>query len=212
MNGGTGQNAGFGSGSTGGTGSTGGASQGGTGSPGGGAGYGGGGGGAWVGGINSGAGAGGSYSLGTASFAPGSNGGLSHAAGGNGSVTIDTCDGSGGGSSSPEMTPVVETLSLATTAAGATCTGGNPSGNSGSWLTLPSADQCTPSGTSVKAGAKLLGWSTSESFPIARAQAQVDKHWGVIDETIDSMRMIFIPAGMATFISGSNNLYPIWSE
>jgi hypothetical protein len=63
----------------------------------------------------------------------------------------------------------------------------------------------------VKAGAKLLGWSTSAAFPVARAQAQVDKKWGVIDETIDGVRMIFIPAGMATFVSGSNNLYPVWS-
>jgi hypothetical protein len=64
----------------------------------------------------------------------------------------------------------------------------------------------------VKAGARLLGWSTSEAFPVARAQAQVDKQWGVIDETIESIRMIFIPAGMATYISGSNNLYPIWNK
>jgi hypothetical protein len=46
---------------------------------------------------------------------------------------------------------------------------------------------------------------------VARAQAQVDKKWGVIDEVIDGTRMIFIPGGMATFVSGSNNLFPIWS-
>ena len=33
----------------------------------------------------------------------------------------------------------------------------------------------------------------------------------VIDEVIDGERMIFIPGGMATFVSGSNNLFPIWS-
>jgi hypothetical protein len=105
----------------------------------------------------------------------------------------------------------VETLSLSVAASGATCTGGNPTGYSGSWLTLPSADQCTQSGPTVKPGAKLLGWATSSSFPIARAQAQIDKKWGVIDEEINGVRMIFIPAGMATFVSGSNNLFPVWS-
>ena len=110
--------------------------------------------------------------------------------------------------SSPLMT---ETLSLSVAASGATCAGGNPSGTSGSWLTLPGADQCSQSGPTAKPGAKLLGWATSANFPIARAQAQVDKKWGVIDEVIDGQRMIFIPGGMATFVSGSNNLFPIWS-
>lgn len=105
----------------------------------------------------------------------------------------------------------IETLSLATTSTGATCTGGDLSGVSGSWLALPSADQCKP-GPSVKAGSKLLGWSTSATFPVAQAQAQVDKKWGAIDETIGGVRMIFIPAGMSTFVSGSNTLYPVWSN
>jgi hypothetical protein len=129
-----------------------------------------------------------------------------------GSFTVSvTAGGGGGGSSSSSAPAAVETLSLAVTASGATCTGGNPTGYAGSWLTLPSADQCTQSGPTAKPGAKLLGWATSASFPIARAQAQIDKKWGVIDEEIDGVRMIFIPAGMATFVSGSNNLFPIWS-
>lgn len=128
-------------------------------------------------------------------------------------VTIGTGGGGGGGGGSTSSASApTETLSLALSASGATCTVPNPSGVSGSWLTLPSADQCTQSGPTAKAGAVLLGWSTSASFPIARAQAQVDKKWGAIDETIDGTRMIFIPAGMATFVSGSNNLFPIWSK
>jgi hypothetical protein len=103
-------------------------------------------------------------------------------------------------------------LTLQVAASGVSCTGGNPSGVSGSWLTLPGADQCTQTGSTVKPGATLLGWSTSANFPIARAQAQVDKHWGVIDEVIDGVRMIFIPGGMATYVSGSNDLYPVWSK
>ncbi len=129
-------------------------------------------------------------------------------------VTVSGGSGGGGGgdsSSSASSTPAVETLSLAVEASGATCTGGNPSGTSGSWLTLPGADQCSQSGPTAKAGSKLLGWATSANFPIARAQAQIDKKWGVIDEVIDGQRMIFIPGGMATFVSGSNNLFPIWS-
>lgn len=119
---------------------------------------------------------------------------------------------SGGGGSAASTPAPTETLTLAVEASGATCTGGNPSGTSGSWLTLPSADQCTQSGPTAKADARLLGWATSADFPIARAQAQIDKQWGVIDEEINGVRMIFIPAGMATFVSGSNNLYPIWSK
>lgn len=127
---------------------------------------------------------------------------------------VATGGGGGGGPapSSSQTTAPTETLTLAVAASGATCTGGNPSGISGSWLTLPSADQCTQSGPTAKADAKLLGWSTSANFPIALAQSQVDKHWGVIDETIDGVRMIFIPAGMAVFVSGSNNLFPVWSK
>lgn len=130
-----------------------------------------------------------------------------------GSSTVVTFapGGGGGGGTPPAATPVTETLSLSVAASGATCTGGNPSGTSGSWLTLPGADQCSQSGPTAKPGAKLLGWSTSSNFPIARAQAQIDKKWGVIDEEIDGIRMIFIPGGMATFVSGSNNLFPIWS-
>ena len=116
-----------------------------------------------------------------------------------------------GGSASQESTAVIETLALAVEANGASCTGGSPTGYAGAWLTLPSADQCTQTGPTAKAGATLLGWSTNANFPVALAQSQVDKHWGAIDDTFDGVRMIFIPAGMATFVSGSNTLYPIWS-
>jgi YVTN family beta-propeller protein len=113
---------------------------------------------------------------------------------------------------SSSATPAVrETLFLAGSNLGATCVGGNPNGFTGTWVTLPSADQCRPTSTSVKPGATLLGWSTSAIFPVARAQAQTDKKWGAIDDVIDGVRMIFIPAGMATFLSGSNTLYPVWS-
>lgn len=123
-----------------------------------------------------------------------------------------TASGGGGGGSSSSATTTPHTLSLEVAASGASCTSGNPSGVSGSWLTLPGADTCSQSGPTAKAAATLLGWSTSANFPIARAQAQIDKHWGVIDEVIDGTRMIFIPGGMAVFVSGPNNLYPVWSK
>lgn len=119
--------------------------------------------------------------------------------------------GGGGSSSSFTPAPGAETLSLAVASSGATCTGDNPTGYAGSWLTLPRADQCSQSGPTSKLGAKLLGWATSASLPVDRAQAQIDKKWDVIDEVIDGQLMICIPGGMATFVSGSNNLFPIWS-
>lgn len=114
-------------------------------------------------------------------------------------------------SSSADGSQTREVVTLSSSASGAICTGGDPSGYSGTWIYLPSADQCTQSGPTAKADARLLGWATSASFPVARAQEQVDKGWGAIDEVINDTRMIFIPAGMAAFVTGSNNLFPIWS-
>ena len=74
----------------------------------------------------------------------------------------------------------------------------------GQWLQLPSAADCT------RAGHTLLGWSTSATFPVAVAKAQIDKRWGAIDDTFDGVRMIFIPAGGSTLLSGDNTLYAVW--
>lgn len=127
-------------------------------------------------------------------------------------ITVSGGGGGGGGGSSSSSTSTPQTLTLEVAASGASCTGGNPSGVAGAWLTLPGADSCTQSGPTAKPGATLLGWATSANFPIARAQSQIDRQWGVIDEVIEGVRMIFIPGGMATYVSGSNNLYPIWSK
>lgn len=126
--------------------------------------------------------------------------------------------GTGGGPSSDttmtESAPApVETLTLsAGVSGGAVCTGGETSGTSGSWLTLPSADQCHPSSTAVDPTAELLGWSTSAAFPQSIAEHQLDMGWGAWDGDVDGIRMIFIPAGQATFVSGSNQLFPIWAR
>lgn len=143
----------------------------------------------------------------------------------NGNLSSQTAFGSftvvigGGGSSddanstgsSSALSPVLETLSLALEANGAACAGGNPTGYSGAWLAMPKAEDCKQTGPNAKAGAKLLGWSTHANFPVATAQSQVDKGWGAIDGDFGGVRMIFIPAGMSTFVSGGNTLYPVWS-
>lgn len=118
-----------------------------------------------------------------------------------------TLNGSGGASA--PATRVSMDLELSATST--TCTGGSPSGFVGAWLALPAADACTSSDPKVSAGARLLGWSPSANFPVAIAQAQIDRGWGVYDGPIDGVRIIFIPAGMSTFVSGPNSLHPVWS-
>jgi len=120
--------------------------------------------------------------------------------------------GSGGSDSSvaAASAPVEVSLSLDLAASGATCAEGSAAtGVSGAWLTLPGADDCS---STTDPDAKLLGWSTSANFPVGLAQSQVDQGWGVIDDTFDGVRMIFIPAGQATFVSGPNSLHPIWAS
>lgn len=125
-----------------------------------------------------------------------------------------TGSGGGGGSSSSTSAPapVLETLTLAVSTGSTTCTGGSPTGYTGSWLQLPAADACSQSGPNANPNAKLLGWATSPAFPVSVAQQIVDLRYGPMDNTFDGVRMIFIPAGGWTYISSSNNLYPIWSS
>ena len=103
------------------------------------------------------------------------------------------------------------TLSLDFGPIPASCTRGNPSGVQGTWVTLPSADQCSQTSQDAHSDARLLGWSTSPNFPAATAQSQVDKGWGAIDDSVSGVRMIFIPAGNSTLLSGDNTLFSIWS-
>lgn len=108
------------------------------------------------------------------------------------------------------IVPEVVSLTLDLAASGASCTDGSAvSGVVGGWMTLPAADACT---STTRPSAKLLGWSTNAGFPVALAQSQVNKGWGAIDDTFNGVRMIFIPAGQATFVSGSNSLHPIWAS
>lgn len=135
-----------------------------------------------------------------------------------GSFTIDVGGSGGGGgsssSSSSSSTPTVETLNVEVSGSDTACTGGNPSASSGSWLTLPSAEDCTQTGPKADPSAKLLGWATDPNFSVEIAKRQVANGWGAY-ETFNAegqLTGVFIPAGGATFVSGSNNLYPIWSS
>ena len=59
----------------------------------------------------------------------------------------------------------------------------------------------------------MLGWATSPNFPVEIAKRQVDNGWGAY-ETFNAdgqLTGVFIPAGGATFLSTSGNLFPIWS-
>lgn len=111
---------------------------------------------------------------------------------------------------SPASTPTPVTLSLDISGSGAACTSGAASGAVGQWLSLPAAADCTQPG---KPDTRLLGWSTSPTFPVAIAQRQIDQQWGAYELTdgVGAVIAVFIPAGGATFVTGSNTLYPVWS-
>jgi hypothetical protein len=91
----------------------------------------------------------------------------------------------------------------------ATCSVVNTTAAKGTWIQVPLAHKCTATGTHT--GGTLLGWSTSASFPVSVAREAVAQGWSAVDETFDGTRMIYIPAGGYTYVTGSNTLYPIWS-
>lgn len=104
--------------------------------------------------------------------------------------------------------PLTQTLDLLfDTSGGVNCNAPLISGSFGVWVQLPSADICTlPTDQSALT---LLGWSTNPNFPRQVAQEQVHSGWGAIDAEYGGQRMIFIPAGGYTFMSGNNQLFAI---
>jgi hypothetical protein len=137
-----------------------------------------------------------------------------------GGATILTLTVSGPGSGGDDDTssiptlnePVRATLTWSLEASGTSCTIGSAATRPvGTWLTLPSADDCT---SATRSDAKLLGWATKADFPVEIAQRQVDNGWGAYELFNDEGRMtaVFIPAGRATFVSAGNMLYPIWAN
>jgi plastocyanin len=126
--------------------------------------------------------------------------------------SLQLASGGGGGSSSGAVAaPQTFELALAP-ADGTTCTNSSQSGLSGTWMTLPGANDCTPPAS--KPNAKLLGWSTSPTFPVAVAQQQINNGWGAYETFNDAGQLtgVFIPAGGATLVSAAGKLYAIWSE
>jgi hypothetical protein len=95
---------------------------------------------------------------------------------------------------------------------GTVCPNSSQSATGGSWVTLPLEKDCTP--PAAKAGATLLGWATTPNFPVVIAQRQVSNGWGTYESFNDAGQIVavFIPAGRATFLSGSNTLYAIWNK
>ena len=71
----------------------------------------------------------------------------------------------------------------------------------GTWQNTPSASEWT------LPGHVLLGWATDPQFPVSIAQ----QARGAYDGVIDGRRMIFIPAGQPTFVSGDASLHAIWA-
>lgn len=98
-------------------------------------------------------------------------------------------------------------LSLNTSEGGG-CELSSMSGIQGTWVQLPASTSCTPPNNLP--GAELLGWSTNASFPVNVAHQQVRKGWGVIDGESLGVRMLFIPAGSHTVLTGDNTLHAIW--
>jgi hypothetical protein len=130
----------------------------------------------------------------------------------NGSFTIDVGGSGGGGDSSTEAVPAPTFEIALTPTDGTTCVNSKQAATGGTWLTLPGANDCTPPAT--KAGATLLGWSTTPDFPLDIAKRQVANGWGTYEIFNDAGRItaVFIPAGRATFLSGTNTLYAIWNN
>jgi len=97
---------------------------------------------------------------------------------------------------------------LLETSDGGNCSASLISGSYGAWVQLPVSDICTPP---TDLGAlTLLGWSTNLNFPRQVAQEQAHSGWGAIDAEYGGQRMIFMPAGAYTLMSGNNQLYAIW--
>ena len=128
------------------------------------------------------------------------------------SAVIGTGGGGGSSSTAAAPKPVVVSLDLSVAAdAGVVCKDGSSvAGYIGQWVTLPGQSDCS---LSSRPGARLLGWSTSASFPVAIAQRQADHGWGAYQLTDEAgnVTAVFIPAGHDAYVSGSNTLHPIWS-
>ena len=120
-----------------------------------------------------------------------------------------------GGSSSGGGMPVVRSVDFVLPA-GMSCSTGADVDRADGWLTLPSASDCVwaaqPSETSDDL--ELLGWATTQDFPVSIAQRQVDNGWGAYELTNGDGRItaVFIPAGGAAAITADTRLTPVFTD
>lgn len=120
------------------------------------------------------------------------------------SVDVDVCPADSAASvNEPDPVP---TRRIALSASGPSCNLASQSVVEGTWLRLPDSTTCT------KTGSKLLGWSTSATFPLDLARRQVTAGWGTWDGNVDGIRMIFLPVGASAAVTGDNTLYPVWDQ
>ncbi len=133
--------------------------------------------------------------------------------GGSSTVRIRAATAPGAVSGSGAQSPQPQTFDLTFTPdSGAMCSTSSESGKDGTWITLPGTRDCTPPATRPKA--TLLGWATSPNLPVEIAKRQVARGWGAYERfnADGQLTEVFIPAGRAALLSGSNILYAIWSE
>ena len=85
----------------------------------------------------------------------------------------------------------------------------------GSWVRLPSTDECSGS-PAARAGSdsRLLGWATVADFPVdlAADHAATSDNGLELKNDDGQLTAVFIPAGGWTYVSGANTLFPVWSN
>jgi len=100
--------------------------------------------------------------------------------------------------------------------AGMSCSTGANMDREDGWLTLPSASECvwTAESTETSNDLQLLGWATTQDFPVSIAQRQVDNGWGAYElkNGDDRITAVFIPAGGAAAITADTRLFPVFSN
>lgn len=119
-------------------------------------------------------------------------------------VRFTVNSGSGGTTASLTSLP---TFALTFDAgSGAQCEVASVLGVVGSWVSLPTAAQCT------RANSVLLGWATTQDFPLEIARRQIENGWGAYQEQNASgaITSIFIPAGRSAAIAAPDRLYAVW--
>ena len=69
-------------------------------------------------------------------------------------------------------------------------------------------------GVGENAGKTFLGVATSEDFPVAIAQRQVDNGWGAYEiyDADGRLASVFIPAGKWLHLTAVPRLHAIWSQ